>query len=122
MTKTITWEDDDGVEWETKVPASWVVCPKCEGEGKHVNPSIDGHGLSAEDFAEDPDFAEEYLAGRYDVTCYECKGLRVVAELADLDTPGLTAEQIAAIQYTEERERFEAEYRNQCRHERMMGY
>lgn len=53
---------------------TWAICPLCSGHGKHVNPSIDASGLSAEDFAEDPDFAEEYFSGGYDVTCNQCQG------------------------------------------------
>lgn len=63
---------------EINLPTKFEVCPTCEGKGVHVNPSIDAGGLSAQDFAEDPDFAEEYLSGRYDVTCYRCQGERVV--------------------------------------------
>lgn len=61
-----------------ELPSLRIVCERCRGDGKHVNPSIDGHGLSAEDFAEDPDFREAYFSGRYDVCCEECKGERVV--------------------------------------------
>ena len=70
--------DDDDVEFEVEIPSKFEVCPRCEGEGTHVNPNIDGNGLSREDFEEDPDFEEAYFAGHYDVTCEECKGLRVV--------------------------------------------
>ena len=58
----------------------WIVCPVCDGEGKTVNPNIDSHGLTAEDFYEDPDFAEEYMSGTYDITCRGCKGQRVVTK------------------------------------------
>jgi hypothetical protein len=61
-----------------RVRIKFEVCSTCNGQGKHVNPSIDSHGLSSEDFDEDPDFREEYFSGRYDVPCYECKGERVV--------------------------------------------
>jgi len=44
----------------------------------HVNPSIDANGISAETFAEDPDFAEAYHRGDYNVPCYECDRRRVV--------------------------------------------
>lgn len=71
----ILFQDDAEVE----LPAKYVVCPRCEGCGSHVNPSIDGNGLTREDFDEDPDFKESYFRGDYDVTCYECKGQRVVA-------------------------------------------
>jgi hypothetical protein len=61
------------------VPAKNEVCSTCQGKGTHVNPSIDGSGLSREDFErEGPEFQEDYFRGVYDVTCYECKGHRVV--------------------------------------------
>jgi hypothetical protein len=56
----------------------WIVCPVCHGNGTTVNPNIDAHGPTAEDFAEDPDFAEDYCKGMYDVTCRGCQGVRVV--------------------------------------------
>ena len=56
----------------------YIVFPVCEGEGKTVNPSIDAHGLTHEDFAEDPDFAEDYRNGMYDIPCRACHGKRVV--------------------------------------------
>jgi len=38
---------------EMEVPIHYVVCPTCNGRGKHVNPSIDCNGLTAEDFEQD---------------------------------------------------------------------
>lgn len=59
--------------------AKFEICPRCQGEGKHVNPSIDGNGLSSEYFDEmGDDFREDYFSGVYDVTCHECNGQRVV--------------------------------------------
>ena len=52
----------------------WIICPACEGEGTCVNPNIDSNGLTAEDFAEDPDFADDYMSGVYDVSCAACHG------------------------------------------------
>lgn len=52
----------------------WLICPVCEGEGKTVNPSIDANGLTNKDFAEDPEFAEDYASGRYDICCRACNG------------------------------------------------
>lgn len=63
---------------EYAVPIHFEVCLTCEGKGTHVNPPIDCGGLSGEDLYEEPDFTEDYLGGAYDVTCYECKGERVV--------------------------------------------
>lgn len=52
----------------------WIICVVCDGEGSTVNPSIDGNGLTREDFDDDPDFAEEYMAGTYDIACRACGG------------------------------------------------
>jgi len=56
----------------------YQVCPVCDGHGTTVNPNIDSNGLTAEDFAEDPDFKEDYMSGVYDICCQACKGQRVV--------------------------------------------
>ena len=107
MTGTIDLEDDDGEEESISVALKYEVCPTCEGKGKHVNPSIDCDGLTAEDFAEDPDFRDDYFSGRYDVTCYECKGQRVVLEL---DRDNVDAAVLASIDATlDERARYEWE-------------
>lgn len=69
----------------------WVICFTCRGDGHVVNPSIDGCGLSAEDFHEDPDFAEDYMSGAYDIVCRTCggsgklKASGVKAKRAELD-------------------------------------
>ena len=77
------------------VPLHFAVCHVCEGRGSHVSPGIDSHGLSSEDFAEDPDFAEDYRSGFYDVPCSCCGGQRVKAE-ADFDR--LDKQTAAAVQ------------------------
>jgi len=59
---------------EEKKMSHWIICPVCSGEGKCVNPNIDAHGLTAEDFHEDPDFAEEYFGGTFDEPCRPCRG------------------------------------------------
>src|SRR5690242_11130025 len=78
-TTTITYAGKNG-DWDIKInlPAVAEVCDRCRGHGKHVNPNVDGHGISPEEFAEDPDFKEAYFAGRYDVRCEECRGEKVV--------------------------------------------
>lgn len=66
----------------------WVICGLCRGEGTHVNPAIDSHGLTREDFDDDPDFAESYFAGHYDVPCVRCSGtgkIREAAQAAAID-------------------------------------
>lgn len=85
MTALVTIETmpsmDDLVEETRTVRIKMEVCPTCDGRGKYVNPSIDSHGISPEEFAEDPDFAEQYWgyrSGMYDITCGECRGHKVV--------------------------------------------
>lgn len=67
-------EDTEG----TWVRVRFEVCPACHGRGKYVNPSIDAHGLTREDFDNDPDFEESYWRGDYDVVCKLCDGRNVV--------------------------------------------
>jgi hypothetical protein len=64
----------------SKKRENWILCPVCSGSGKTVNPNIDANGLTAEDFREDPDFAEDYMSGMYDICCAGCDGLRVVTQ------------------------------------------
>jgi len=59
------------------------VCPLCYGKGYYVNPSIDSHGISAEEWDnywshEEQDF---YINGGYNIKCEECEGRRVVPEI-----------------------------------------
>jgi hypothetical protein len=65
-------------------PAHYEVCGRCRGEGKHVNPSIDGNGLDPHDPELDEDFWDGYFAGRYNVACHVCGGDRVVP-VVDVD-------------------------------------
>jgi len=103
--------DEEGLEIE--IPSKFAVCPRCEGKGFHVNPNIDGHGLSREDFDEDPDFARDYLSGMYDVPCYECGGLRVVPVP---DPERCSPEQLKAYeQHLKEEAEFDAAWRAEIR-------
>lgn len=108
--------DDEGGEQLVEVPLKFDVCPLCDGRGSHVNPSIDAHGLSAEDFAEDPDFADDYFRGAYDQPCNECGGQRVVPVP---DPERVDAKLMTKIQAAEQAA---CDYASECYHERMMGY
>lgn len=50
----------------------WIICPTCEGEGKHSRHL--GAFTSSEWGQEDDDFKERYLSGDYDRPCDRCKG------------------------------------------------
>ena len=81
MNITISIYDEDGDEIEIELPAKYIVCPKCEGHGTHLIPSIGEHAYSEEEFAEafDDEGRSEYFkrGGIYDVKCTVCKGERV---------------------------------------------
>ena len=116
LAKFHQYMEEDG---ETqKLPLHRIVCPTCDGRGSHVNPSIDSHGLTADDFYEDPDFARDYMAGAYDVVCSECGGHNVVDDVdyerAKTECPDLLKRWE---DYLQEQYNYEAE----CRAERRMG-
>lgn len=74
----VAWIKDEEVQ--CSFPAKFEVCPRCRGEGKHTNPSIDGNGITASEMDElGDDFREDYMSGVYDITCSKCHGERVVA-------------------------------------------
>jgi len=99
-----------------KLLAKWVVCPRCDGNGAHTNPAIDGHGITREEMDElGPEFEEDYFAGVYDVTCHECKGRRVVPEIDREENP---ADLLALYDYTVEED---AAYAAMVAAERRMG-
>lgn len=83
MNVTMKLHDRDCKLVEVDLPGRYEVCPRCEGRGSIVNPSVDGNGLDANAFAEDPDFKEAYFSGVYDIHCPECHGQKVVA-VADI--------------------------------------
>ena len=61
-----------------ELPAIRIVCDRCNGSGKHVNPNIDGNGISIEEFDADSEFRDNYFSGVYDVTCDKCNGRNVI--------------------------------------------
>jgi hypothetical protein len=106
---------ENGDECEVvDIPIRFEVCVACGGKGKHVNPSIDCNGLTADDFS-DPDFMDDYCDGRYDVQCYGCDGRRVV--------PAIDTDRIdpATIKRLEDKWQSEAESRAERNAERRMG-
>lgn len=71
------WSKSGDIEFtEILLPSIRVVCPRCDGNGTHVNPNADD-GLTAKDF-EDKDFEQSYMSGVYDVQCDCCSGNKVI--------------------------------------------
>jgi hypothetical protein len=83
----LTWINHDGDEITHSFPSINVICPRCEGYGTHLTPSIGQHAYSAEEFYDsfDEEEQEQYFrrGGIYDVQCEECRGNRVVPEVDD---------------------------------------
>lgn len=118
MADVIRFTDPD-TEQELEIPAKYEVCDRCEGRGAHVDPAIDGNGLSREDFDGDPDFKESYFSGHYDVRCRDCDGKRV--ELHP-DWAKMTPEQREAYERYSQGERdWRAASRAEMMAERRMG-
>lgn len=103
------YEDETIFRWEADVdlPTKVEVCDRCQGKGTHTNPSIDGNGISAEEFDEDPDFAEDYLSGVYDIICEVCNGRNVVEIVDESRIPQEYKKQYEATEKA--RHEFEAE-------------
>lgn len=63
--------DEDGNDVTFTFPARFIVCPECEGHGKHLPDSMRHHAYSAEEWA-------EMEPNTYDITCHKCHGNKVV--------------------------------------------
>jgi len=98
-------------------PMKWAICSQCDGDGSHVNPSIDCGGITQDEFDEDPEFAEAYFSGRYDVSCKPCGGSGKVKVMS--------ASNNAFVQWVgelvEEHDRYEYEYAMEVAAERRFG-
>jgi hypothetical protein len=115
MTLTVEIDDGDTAE-EFVIPFRWEVCRTCDGKGKYVNPNIDRQGISPEEFAEDPEFFEDYRSGMYDIPCALCEGRRVVPVP---DENGVAEEVLAKVR---EHINWLAQEAREIVHEREMGY
>lgn len=115
---TFTFEvfDECGDEVQFNVPGKYEVCPRCDGVGKHDHPAF-SNGFTREDMDDDPDFAEEYKSGRYDVECSKCHGKRVVCVP---DVKAMTPKQkFALVEYRKTQREMAADDRSE-RHLRML--
>lgn len=72
------WNEDNEDDQIGDPPSRKEVCPRCHGNGTHVNPGVDGNGLDPYDPDLDEDFWDDYRSGVYNVTCEECGGRNVV--------------------------------------------
>jgi hypothetical protein len=76
------YPDDDFPEY-MPIPSKNQMCDECGGNGKVDNPAF-SNGITQEDRDEmGEESFENYMDGRYDVTCPCCKGQRVI-KVADV--------------------------------------
>lgn len=76
------------------VPAHWVICSTCRGNGKH---SLRFGAITQSDIDRDwdPDSFHDYMSGAYDEACDPCNGTGKVLVI-NRDAP-MTAAQRAAV-------------------------
>jgi len=76
--KSFTYEFKSGKVLTKDLPMRNEVCGRCDGEGTHLRPGMEGRAYSWEEFQDDPEFEEGYFGGRYDVVCDDCHGRNVM--------------------------------------------
>lgn len=109
---TIMIFDDNGNE--LTVPAKFIVCENCEGEGTVSVMGAMTTSEMAEILHDDPDFYGDYMAGHYDEKCPDCQGKRV--QLVG-DEDKMTPEQLAIfLSYEESQAIARAEEANERRY------
>lgn len=113
---TFRLTDENGDDHVLELPVVYEVCDGCRGAGTRVDPAVDGNGLTAEDFSEDPDFREDYFSGQYDVQCWDCHGERVVPHV---ERAAADPQELALYDACMEAERERARDRHVSRMERM---
>ena len=120
----IKYDDNDTeCEVECELPCKNEVCPKCEGHGTHLTPSIGNYAYSQEEFYEafpEEEDRENYFrrGGIYDVTCERCGGKNVI-QVVD-ESRCTTEEQKEHLKKYKAHMKSEREYEAECRAERRM--
>ena len=73
-------------EHKSEAQRPFIVCPTCEGEGSHGPGWVYTVSELDEAFGPDVDeYLEDMRRGRYNVTCEECGGQRVIRSACDCD-------------------------------------
>ena len=78
---TIYVDDDEGNEYE--LPGEKKLCEHCRGTGgcschfgSFTSSDLDERGV-------DDDWLGDYMSGRFDRECHECKGTKVITSVAE---------------------------------------
>ena len=120
FTKT---DPDTEEEVTHHLPAKWVTCPDCRGEGRTLTENLRCAFTESvfNDCFEDEDSKREYMKGGhgiYGVPCKTCNGRTTVPEV---DWDALRAQDPKLARAYERHLRDEREYQRLCEMERRMG-
>lgn len=123
-TKKLAITDPDGAEHEIEAPAHWRICSRCDGDGHHSNPSIDGNGITQSEWAEwAPEERDTYMSGGYDVPCDDCGAS---GKILEIDAAAFERKYPAFYRLWEQSEREDEEYQDmadsEAKWERRMLY
>jgi len=114
---------DAGDKIELSLPGKFEVCPGCEGHGTRLCEGMRGEAYTTEEFYEsfDDEQAEEYFkrGGRYDVTCEECQGARVIAVVDEEACRTPEQKRVLGLYYAKLDDDYQ--YERECAAERRMG-
>lgn len=114
------WQSFDLDEVEFALPAVDIACGRCDGAGTHVNPAIDGNGITQSEWNEwGWEERENYMDGVYDVRCHTCDGQ--CFEKRVVDACYLSEPQKRLLKLLEIKWRDDAEHERICESERRMG-
>jgi len=98
-------EHGDDEDRFVKVPAHWVICDTCRGNGQH---SLAMGSFTQDEMDEQgPDFRDDYMSGLYDRSCEPCSGTGKILVI-DRDAP-MTAQQKAALAQQDRDDELDAE-------------
>lgn len=75
-----------------------VQCSRCNGSGKHLYGSLEGHAFSSDELQEDQDFFEDMMQGIYDVSCENCEGYGYYLELCKINSDCLLWKHVKEIE------------------------
>lgn len=108
-------EDDNEVVYD--LPMHWEICGTCDGEGKH---SLHLGAITMDEWDRDWSYEEQedYMSGRYDRCCEDCRG---TGKVQVVDWESLKRENPEAYEARMEWEREEADFRAISEAERRMG-
>jgi hypothetical protein len=116
MPRFLTFESKSGRTHQ--IPAKFVICGRCNGEGTHDHPAF-SNGITSSEWAEwDDDDRDHYLRGDYDVACECCEGGKKL--VVDEDACYTKRMQVILAAYREQQEEFQM-YEAERRAERRMG-